>query len=220
MLRWLRFFERRRDAEGPFPLNAPLESLRYAVIDTELTSLNTRSNRLLSIGAVGMDGTRIRLNRQLYCVVNPGVPVPEAGVPIHGLRPCDVETGLAPGKALADLRAFVEGAVLVGHFFQIDRSVLRKELGSTGHRLENPAIDTARVHRWIVRHSGYTDDLAHRLEQVDLRSLAAAYHLESHEAHHALDDAFLTARLWQKLIHILHAMHIRDLDGLLRIAGV
>jgi DNA polymerase III epsilon subunit-like protein len=53
-----------------------LDSLRYVVLDTELTSLDQRTNRLLSIGAIAMHGPSIQLGNQFYREVNPGVSIP------------------------------------------------------------------------------------------------------------------------------------------------
>src|SRR5208283_504523 len=175
------------------------------------------SNRLLSIGAITMDGTKIRLGEQFYSVVNPGVAVPAQSVLIHKLRPNDIEKGEPPAQALASLQEFIAGKVLVGHFVNIDLKALRKELGDSCHRLNNPAIDTARVHRWILQHGPCQEDLVHQLENVDLATLAKTYKLDFHEAHHALDDAFLTARLWQKMICTLERMNVHNLRDLLRI---
>jgi DNA polymerase III epsilon subunit-like protein len=60
-------------------------------VDTELTSLDTRSNRLLSIGAIAMDGSKIRIAEQFYRLVNPGVAVPAQSILIHKLLPSDDE---------------------------------------------------------------------------------------------------------------------------------
>jgi DNA polymerase III epsilon subunit-like protein len=46
------------------------------------------------------------------------------------------------------------------------------------------------------------------------------YNLDFHEAHHALEDAFVTARLWQKLMAKLELMKITNLGDPLRIAKV
>jgi len=150
--------------------------------------------------------------------VNPGVAVPAQSVLVHKLRPNDVEQGVAPRQALAELRHFVEGRVLVGHFVQIDLKALRKELGDQQYELSNPAIDTAHVHRWILQNGLWQEDLARQLEKVSLEALAKVYDLDFHEAHHGLDDAFVTARLWQKLMAKLEAMSIANLGELLRIA--
>jgi DNA polymerase-3 subunit epsilon len=197
-----------------------MHDVRYAVVDTELTSLDTRSNRLLSIGAITMDGTKIRFGEQFYRVVNPGVEVPAAGVLVHKLRPNDVEQGIPPADALAELRRFIEGKVVVGHFVHIDLKALRKELGDEQHQLSNPAIDTARVHRWLLQNGPWKEDLEQQMENISLAALAGIYDLDFREAHHALEDAFVTARLWQKQISRLEGMKIRNFGELLRIAQV
>ena len=59
-----------------------------------------------------------------------------------------------------------------------------------------------------------------QMENVSLANLANMYNLECREAHHALEDAFVTAQLWQKLLAKLEAMKIANLGDLLRIARV
>jgi DNA polymerase III epsilon subunit-like protein len=188
-------------------------------MDTEFTSLDQRSNRLLSVGAVTMDGGSIRMGEQFYRVVNPGVEVPASTVVVHKLRPNDIERGESPLQALAELRDYVAGAVLVGHFIKMDLDLLRKEMRGTEHSLDSPVVDTAQVHRWLLRNGRYSEDLFHRLEILDLASLSKIYNIEVHEAHHALDDAFVTARLWQKLIYQLEARGVHTLASLLKIGA-
>jgi DNA polymerase-3 subunit epsilon len=215
---WFKFGRRADDSADRLPKDTPLREVRYAVVDTELTSLDTRSNRLVSIGAIAMDGTRIRMAEQFYRVVNPGVHVPAESVLIHKLRPNDVEQGVAPEQALAELREFIEGRVLVGHFVQIDMKALRKELGDQQHELDNPVIDTAKAQRWILQNGPWREDMEQQLANISLEALAKIYNLDFHEAHHALEDAFVTARLWQKLLSKLEAMNVVTLGDLLRVA--
>jgi len=214
---WLSFGRRGQSSGSHVADDTPLNAASYAVVDTELTSLDSRSNRLLSIGAIAMEGTRIRIGEQFYRVVNPGVSVPAQSILVHKLRPNDVEGGERPAQALAHLQEFIAGKVLVGHFVHVDLKALRKELGDSAHKLDNPAIDTARVHEWILRHGPYREDLEQQLANISLAALAQVYHLEFREAHHALDDAFVTARLWQKMIGKLEGMKIRTLGDALRI---
>jgi DNA polymerase-3 subunit epsilon len=202
---------------GKFPSETSILDQRYVVVDTELTSLDKRSNRVLSIGAVAMEGAKILLAEEFYREINPGVAIPSETILIHRLRPADVERAEEPKQALLDLKRFAEGAVLVGHFVSIDVDALQKELSGHGHALDNPFIDTAKVHRWLLRHSQYAEDPGHRYEQVDLLSLANHYHLTVQELHHALADAFVTAQLWQKLLHAAEKQGIRTLGELLRI---
>jgi DNA polymerase III epsilon subunit-like protein len=202
-----------------FPPDAPLHSLRYAVLDTELTSLDHRTNRMLSVGAVAMQGPSIHLGEQFYRVVNPQVAIPAESVIIHKLRSEDVEAGTQMEECLQELCGFVKGAVLVGHFVEIELKILRKEMARTGHAMGNPAVCTAQVHRWILRHGPYSEDLSARLEKLDLGTLAEYYAVPVDDAHHALSDAFLTARVWQKMLYTLQAKGVLTLKKLLQIGG-
>jgi len=197
----------------------PLRSLRYVVLDTELTSLDRRTNRLLSVGAIAMQGASIRLGEQFYRVVRQEVEIPAESILIHGLRPVDIENGAAPEEVWSDLRAFVGEAVLVGHFFGIDRNVLRKELRPSGGGLENAAIDTARVCHWLESHRARYAGLEQSEERLDLAAVAQRLGLEVHDVHHALYDAYVTAQLWQRFIPQLEAHGVATLRECLRIAG-
>ena len=215
---WLKYRQQANFPESRFPKETPLRDVPFAVVDTELTSLDSRSNRIVSIGAIAMDGSKIRMAEQFYRVVNPGVAVPAQSVLVHKLRPNDVRQGVAPQEALSELRHFIEGRVLVGHFVHIDLKALWKELGDQQSELSNPAIDTAKAHRWILQNGPWREDLVQQMENVSLAALAKLYDLDFHEAHHALEDAFITAQLWQKLLAKLQLMKIDKLGALLRIA--
>ncbi len=215
MPRWVHFRKSGLSVE-----DAALEATRFVVIDTELTSLHRRTNRLLSVGAIGMIGSKILLGEQFYRVANPGVFVPGEGVVIHKLRPEDVERGHDLTSTLTELRSFIGNAVLVGHFARIERDVLQKEFEACGLSFANQIICTARVQHWIVKAQPFKEDQFRELEAADLESLARAYELEFHEAHHALDDAFVTARLWQKQMHVLSELGVKTLRKLLRVARV
>ena len=214
---WLKRWGGKPGPRSAIPPETPLQSLRFVVLDTEFTSLDKRSNRLLSIGAIAMEGSRIRMGEQFYRVLNPGVEVPAKTVVVHKLRPHDVQQGQMPGEALDALREFIAGSVLVGHFVKLDLEILGKELRATGHALDNPAVCTAQAHRWLLRRERFTEDLFHRLENVDLASLAKIYKIDFREAHHALEDAFVTARLWQHLLPALEKHGIQSLRDLLKI---
>jgi DNA polymerase-3 subunit epsilon len=169
---------------------------------------------------MAMTGLRIHVGREFYRVVNPGVDVPALGVKIHKLRPDDVGRGMAPAQALKEFEEFSRGSVLVGHFMRVDLDLVTKELQTQPTRLAAPAVCTARVQQWIVRHRAQGELAGHEAEQLDLAALAHLYHLEVREAHHALDDAYLTAQLWQRMLARLEALGVRRLRQLLKIAEV
>jgi DNA polymerase-3 subunit epsilon len=219
MPNWLRRSGSSTNSASSLSPEAPLHSLRYVVLDTELTSLDHRTNRLLSIGAIVMQGPSIRLGEQFYRLVNPHVSIPAETIVVHKLREQDVAGGEALENILADFFQFIRGSMLVGHFAEIDLKILRKEMLHTGHKLDQPAVDTARIHHWILRHGPYSEDLHAKLEKLDLPTLAKFYRVDVHEAHHALSDAFLTACVWQKMLCALPEKGIGNFRKLLKIGG-
>lgn len=84
------------------------------VFDTETTSLDPKSNRIVSIAASCGD-------REFYTLVNPGVRIPRASTKVHGITTAVAQT--APSWAVVGLRfwAWVAevsgrgGVVFVGH---------------------------------------------------------------------------------------------------------
>ena len=102
----------------------------------------------------------------------------------------------------------------------MDVDILNKELGTCGSAIDIPAVCTAKVHRWLLRKGLYSEDLFHRLENVSLAQLARHYKIEFREAHHAMEDAFVTARLWQALFHELEKYNIQTLRDLLKIGRI
>jgi DNA polymerase III subunit epsilon len=196
----------------------PLSQARFVVIDTELTSLDTKINRMLSVGAIAMDGPRIRLAEQFYRVINPGVEVPEKTILVHGLRPTDVADGHEPAKVVSEFAEFINDAVLVGHFIEIDMAALKKEFRIAGKRLSNVAIDSAKVHRWLeLKRRTFAEATDDRHEALDLPTVAKYYNISVTDSHHALADAFVTAQLWQKLLSRLESAGLSTVGDVRRV---
>jgi len=212
-------FWRSRSKAAAAALDATeLENARFVVLDTELTSLDTSTNRLLSVGALAMQGSRIRVGETFYRLVNPRVLLPSESVVIHKLMPDEVAQAQEPEVVVRELAEFLSGAVIVGHFVEIDVKILKKEFGLVGMRFDWPVTDTARVFRWLdLRRKAREQGWEHGSESLSLASLAARYQIDVTQAHHALDDAWVTARLWQRLLFELKQEKIRTLRQALRI---
>lgn len=215
---WIKTLIRGKYASTYSP-STPLDEVRFVVLDTELTSLDKRTNRLLSVGAVAMQGSKIKLGEEFYRVVNPGVDIPTDSILVHGLRPADIAAGDATEDVLDQLREFLKSSVVVGHFVGIDRNVLLKELRGRERTLLDCVIDTAAVHRWLEQHDHHVRGLDELQRHCDLATLAQDYGLEMRDAHHALYDAYVTAQLWQKLLTRLQRAGITTLGKGLRVAG-
>jgi DNA polymerase-3 subunit epsilon len=187
-----------------------LDSLRYVVFDTEFTSLDQRANRLLSIGALVMEGARVRIGEQFYREVNPGVDVPGESVLVHRLRPDDIAGAESPQQVLQEFVSFSEAALLVGHFVHLDVDIVRKELAASGGNWKPTVIDTSRVHRWLEfnRQHYPVEAFDERTIKLDLTAVAQHYGVALDNAHHALSDAFMTAQIWQRQLAVLAARNI------------
>ncbi len=203
------------DFNPAFANSKLLRNTRFVVVDTELTSLERRTNRLLSIGAIAMYGSTIRIGEQFYRVANPGGDVPAESILVHELRPADVAAAEAPAVVVREFHEFAKDSVLVGHFVGIDINALRKELQETFH---NPFLDTARAFHWLQLHGELVRGLDEVEDRMNLAALAKRYSIVMSDAHHALGDAFTTAQLWQKLLVQLEASGVTTIGQALKIA--
>lgn len=211
-----RMFRRSDDGIAP---DARLDELRYVVFDTEFTSLKQRTNRLLSIGAVAMQGGSIRVGEQFYAETNPGVAVPGKSVVVHKLRPHDIAEAEPPQQVLERFLEFSRGAVLVGHFVHYDVDIVRKEFAALGCDWKRSSVDTASVHRWLeIKRQHYpAEAFDERTLRTDLAGVAAHYGVTFDEAHQALADAFVTAQVWQRELAALAARGVHTWKQLKKI---
>ncbi|MEW6602933.1 MAG: 3'-5' exonuclease, partial [Nitrospirota bacterium] len=122
---------------------------------------------------------------------------------------------------LPEFISFCRDSILVGHFVSIDLGFLNKELKriySAG--LQNPAVDTYTVYRWIrkleQKTCAYHEDTA---ENADLVTLANKYGIPFEGAHNALNDAFVTAQLFQRFLSVLPGFGVHTAGELMRIGG-
>jgi DNA polymerase-3 subunit epsilon len=199
----------------------PIETARYVVIDTELTGLKVRKDSIVSIGAVVMRGGRIEMGNAFYRVVEPRTPLTGSSIVIHEITPSDVEKRPAIDQVLPEFLEFCAGSVVVGHFVSIDLAFLNEELKQMkGARFPNPAVDTFKVYQWSrKKEENACSYFSGRADDGSLRSLAERFGIKVSGAHNALQDAFMTAQLFQRLLSALPRYGVRSLADLLRIGN-
>lgn len=201
--------------------NRAVEDVDYVVLDTELTGLDLQRDSLISIGAVRMAGTRIFPGSAYYRMVRPQTQMKKEAILVHGITPQEVAELPPEDSVLAEFLDYCGGAVLVGHFITIDRSIIDRQLRRLqGHGLRNLLLDTRQIHRWLGLHSRdaerhYTDTD----RDCDLFSLARQHDIPISGAHNALADAYLTAQLFQRYLRILPRFGVNTLGALARIAA-
>ena len=153
----------------------------YAVVDVETTGL-ARDDRIISAAVYRLDA-RGEVEDHWYTVVNPERdPGP---VWIHGLTSDMLEGAPLFQDVAAEFAARLEGRVLVAHNAVFDWQMIAREYARA--RSEAPV-------RQRLCTIALSKELRLPLPNHKLESLAAHFGVVQRRAHHALDDARVTAR--------------------------
>lgn len=179
----------------------PLHALPLVSLDLETTGLEAARDRIVSVGAVRLQDGHVFGAAALDRLVRPGIPIPEGSFAIHGISDQLVADAPPLPELWDELRAYLEGCVIVGHQIGFDLAVLAAE--AKRHDLpplEPPALDTMALYRSIAPG-----------RQASLDSAAAALGLSVFGRHTALGDALVTAELFNAMLPELQARGIADL---------
>jgi len=96
---------------------------------------------------VPVRGRQVLLSERFERVVRGGAPVDREAVKYHRLRPMDVENGLPPAEAAAELRAWLGERPLLGYCLGFDCAMLEKALGSPSATLAARRYDLRDLYR-------------------------------------------------------------------------
>ena len=204
---------------GALQRNTPIAECPFVVFDTELSGLDARKDFIVSVGAIKMTGGTINVSHEFYRMVRPKGEMTKKSVEIHGITPGELEDKESLDDVLPDFLEFIQDSVLVGHFLNIDLKFMNSALKDKyNYKLANLALDTHSIHEWLFEngvafkkhyHGGST--------KTDLFSVAQRYGITVDTAHDALNDAFVTAQLFQRFLYFLHADGMHTLNDLLDI---
>lgn len=158
----------------------------YVCVDLETTGLNPKRDKIIEIGVVKVENSRIVKEWETF--VYPGRKLEERVACLTGIR--DEQLSQAPliGEVLPEFLAVAGTGVLLGHRVMFDYSFLKKAAVDNKISFERSGIDTLRIAR------KYLADL----ESRGLQYLCRHYGI-CHHAHRALGDARATVELYQKL---------------------
>lgn len=210
---------RKSIAGKPLCLRIPIEEARFTVLDTETTGLDRKNDSIISIGALKMHGSRIELESIFYEEAKPLTQMKHESIRIHQITPSEVTKKPTIDAVIGDFLDFCSDDVLIGHFVTIDLGFINKEVKRIyGTTLKNPFIDTRRMYEWIKKNTGdFSRIYSDVSEEQDLFTLARQFQVPINGAHNALNDAFITAQLFQKFLSILKNAGLKTLKDLLRI---
>lgn len=191
----------------------------FVVFDTELSGLDAGKDFIVSIGAMKMTGGTIHISSEFYRLVRPAGEMSRKCVEIHGIIPSELKDEEGLEAILPDFLDLITDSVLVGHFINIDMKFMNAALKRMGSKkLSNPAVDTHTIHEWLYENgTEFRKHYPGGTDKTDLFSVAMRYGITIETAHNALNDAFITAQLFQKFLYFLHAEGIQSLNELLTV---
>ena len=171
----------------------PFTQVDFLVVDVETTGLDPRRDHVLELGWVPVTQGQVVLDGVRGTVVRPpaGAAVGESAV-LHGIT--DDDLAAAPGLAdvVPDLRAALQGRVLVAHYAPIEIGFLDRAFrDGQADRASLHVVDTMTLQRrLLVPGHGEPPPGALRLDAARRR-----FGLPRYAAHHAATDALATAEL-------------------------
>ena len=204
---------------GTDPGHIRMDEASYVVFDTELSGLDPARDFIVSIGALKMSGGTIDLGHEFYRLVKPAGEMTQKSVEIHGITPGELETARGLDDILPEFIDYISDSVLVGHFIRIDLAFVNAALKRTkGNKLRNAAVDTGTVHEWLSDNgAAFRKRYRGGSAKTDLFSIAQRCGITIDATHNALNDAFITAQLFQMFLYYLEEGGVHSFKDLLDI---
>ena len=199
--------------ERKIPSIRPVTQLTFAVMDTETTGFNPKTDHVISFGAIKLKGYNIKVSSCMERYLD---------VPVHNRESVKVHEIIypvytSPTKDFAlDLLEYVKNDIIVGHHIGFDLMMLEKVLSPFGfNRFLNPVIDTKYLAMRLEKGPHFDQKNANK-EEYSLDALCTRFGIALDDRHTAAGDAFLTAQLLMKLLKIAETKGIKDFGGLMR----
>src|SRR5574338_59875 len=175
-------------------LNLSLEKTAFSVVDVETTGLSANKNRIIEIALVKIEN--LKITDRLHYLINPQTYIPPFITSLTGISNDDVVGAPVFANIVDEVINFTENTILTAHNFPFDSSFLNTEFMISGRE-------------FINEHSCCTLKLARNLypnlKSKSLSSVAQSLNLKNKNAHRALGDAEITAKILLRMIKELIA---------------
>ena len=196
----------------PVSHRAPLDTLRWVVVDVETGGLNPREDPLLSIGAVEILNGQINLGTGYETRLKQASATSHDNILVHGLTDSQQLSGLPAREALLGYAEFAAGSPRVAFHAAFDRDALNTAFeNELGWMPPFKWLDAAVIAPLLFpQHAANCRHLDEWLETLRIANFSR---------HSAVADAAATAQLW--LILLDAARHqklatLKDLENLAR----
>ena len=170
-------------------------SKEYVVVDTETTGLDTKTDEILSIGAVKIRDNKVLTSETFEVYLKNYKEISAKSIAVHGIRACDLVNAKEPHEAIKEFLRFIGSRTLVGYYLEFDVEMLNKYIKPMlGITLPNEMIEVSEI---------YFEQTISLIPQgnIDLRfdTILKNCNLPNMGAHNAVNDAIMTAMMFLKL---------------------
>ena len=201
-------------------LLSKLVDLTWVAFDTEATGYSNVSDRLVEIAGVRFrlkpgavpagEACPIDLLDSFAELVDPGVPIPEVVVKIHGITDDEVRGRAAPVEGVERFAKFVGDSVLIAHYVPFDLGAMTYALLRAGKGVPRiAALDTSLLPKRLFPGA----------KNYALPTLVQFLGLPQAAAHRALPDALSTMELFRRCAAAMGPAETVTLEDVTKLAG-
>jgi DNA polymerase III subunit epsilon len=175
----------------PPPIRRSHRMNRYVTVDVETTGIDMAKDRVISIGAVAINGGQIDLSDCFEVVLRQRESSTMANILVHQIGGQQQLAGADPAKSLVRFLEYVRLCPLVAFRADFDRTMLDRELTEVlGLRTQSLWIDLAKLMPALYP-SNECRTMDDWLERFGIKMVAR---------HDALADALATAQMLQVVV--------------------
>jgi len=195
----------------------PIDRVRFVVLDSETTGLNPAVDRLVTIGAVAVQGNEIILEDSFSALLQ--VERNTEAVTVHGVTRDAASKGLTEPQAIERFLEYLRDGVIVGHHIGHDIATFDAALERQwGTKLLNRSLDTMDLTLHLERDGAFAGRPP--IRHFTLDSLCTMFGVIPHDRHTATGDAFITAQVFQRLLRLSSRCRRNTLAGVVEIFEV
>ncbi|MRH43182.1 3'-5' exonuclease [Aquibacillus halophilus] len=185
--------------------SSKLDNTPFTIFDLETTGLIPEvGHEVISIGAIQLHGLQHCRVEKFHEIIRPIRPVPNNISDLTGIEHEDIKNARPFIEVFQRFLEFSKDSILVAHPAKFDMRFLQTMLKRWRLPSYDPyVIDSQLMARWLL--PGVND-------QLD--QLMKYYSIEQLERHHALNDAIMTAELFEILLEQTIQSNINTYTGL------
>lgn len=171
-------------------------------LDIETTGLDSKKDRVVSIGLVQISELGIKLDSCWHQIIKTNKVIPETSVVIHNITDDKSAAGISIEDAITELLRRLKGKVVLVHNSNVEQGFINEvcqKLYSTDFVMR--IIDT----QVLAKRSFDRKNMAYKPSELRLFNLRKFYKLPPYKAHNALLDALATAELFLAMVPTISA---------------